>query len=217
MPLRMLTVLFCALVLALTLRSGAEVEGRRGATRVALIVDNSTAATTRCSELITEQLQLVIDRMKSSQQFNIVFTSDSEMVWLFKERLEFAVPQNKRRAERFITTRPSPTGKTDATEALRLIIEQKPNLIFVLYCGEPIDGQRTLDVARKLMQDHPEIKLSTVLLVEDRTTPESKHAIEHAKQLAELGGGDFKLFMAEDLEATRPKPSTRPAQEQTGK
>ena len=69
-----------------------------------------------------------------AQRFNIIFFSDGAPVALFPNGMQFATPDNKRKASDFIDNQVS-TGGTLPMPAIKMALAEHPQLLFVLTDG----------------------------------------------------------------------------------
>jgi hypothetical protein len=178
--------------------------GRKGASRVAILCDASGSMAGIKQDLLLEQLTQVVDTLKSSQQFNIVFFQDVNAKPLFTDKLEFATPGNKSLAMKFIEEY-QVRSSTDPVPAIKLITAHKPQLVFILTDGMFSEPEKVEAAVKELIATNPGTKVNTVLLinVEGTDIREAKTAEDLLQNLAKIGGGDFKRFTTDDLQKDR--------------
>jgi hypothetical protein len=194
--------------------------------RVAYICDASFTMFNARQRLIAE-LKSAVDHLKPVQLFNILFFSSAmnDGFEQFSGQLLPATPQNKLAAvkpeEGWIERRYRPDDGGSAIPALRAVMTQKPELVFLLTDGfdDPNDANladKTREEIR-LLNANRQVKIHTILVergdvararakADKERTPDEKELVADAdrlqgvlQQIAQDNGGVFKFVSYDDI------------------
>ena len=130
-----------------------------------------------------------------AQRFNIIFFSDGAPVALFPNGMQFATPDNKRKASDFIDNQVS-TGGTLPMPAIKMALAEHPQLLFVLTDGfDQIADMSVVTNEFKRADADGKIHINCIFLQSD----EDPKLVAALKEIAAIGQGEFKAILKKDM------------------
>ena len=172
--------------------SGSIFRGKDVVRSVAFVCDASGSMLDKFGPL-REQLHRSVEALKPIQSFNVIFFQEAQAAGLSKGELLRGVPENKRKAQRFLED-VYPTGQTDPIPALELAFRQKPELIWLLTDGDFPDNAAVLAFIRQRNKDR-RVRINTIAFV---TQDEGYEKVLRA--IAAENGGVFRFVGEAELE-----------------
>ena len=165
------------------------------AKKIAFVCDASGSMLNKFSTLRRE-LSNTVQGLRPNQSFSIVFFQEKTFKALDENALVMATPENKLKANNFLSEKIVPRGETDPVPGLEVAFRQKPDLIYILTDGDFPDNAAVLRKIHDLNAGH-HVKINTIAFVgEGDSDIDFKKLL---KQIAEENGGIYRFVKESDL------------------
>jgi hypothetical protein len=142
-------------------------------------------------DTLRQELRRAVDRLRPTQQFDIVFFSAERYVALDGQLL-YALPENKRRAYDFLE-KVAPHDSSNPIPGLRAAFSANPELIYMLTDGDFPNNPELLAEVKKL-NARKRVRINTIAFIDPGE--------EYEKLLGRIAtenGGTFKFVAEKDL------------------
>jgi hypothetical protein len=164
------------------------------ATKIVYLCDKSGSMLSVFGNL-KQQLKESINELDvaSGQQFNIIFFSDEGADALFKDGMQIASADNKKKAMDYIDNEVA-AGGTLPLPAIHMAVEEKPELLYVLTDG--FDQIPSFDdVTNAFKAANAKMHINCIFLQSD----EDPKLEQFLKAIADQGHGTFKKILKSDM------------------
>jgi hypothetical protein len=158
--------------------------------KVAFVIGRSGSMTDSIA-YVQYELKRTIKTLAPKDRFYMVFYSSGPVVELPAREMVFATEANKQQAYKFIDA-VVPRGSEDPAEALRLALDQKPDVLYLLSDGEASDfKQPVLDLIDQHNADRKTV-INTIEFVYGSVEV-------RFQEIARKYGGAYKFIGEDDL------------------
>ena len=165
------------------------------AKKIAFVCDASGSMLNKFSTLRSE-LSKTVHGLKPIQSFSIVFFQEQNCSAL-DQSLVMATPENKLKAENFLTDKVTPHGETNPIPGLDLAFKQHPELIYILTDGDFPDNDAVLKRVRELNKDH-KVKVNTIAFVGEGDNDTAFQEV--LKTIAKENNGVYKYVRENEIQ-----------------
>ena len=165
------------------------------AKKIAFVCDASGSMLNKFSTLRAE-LSKTVHGLRPIQSFSIVFFQEQSCLAL-DQNLVMATPENKLKAENYLTDKVTPHGTTNPVPAIELAFKQHPELVYLLTDGDFPDNDAVLKRVRDLNRDK-KVKVNTIAFVGEGDDDTAFQAI--LKTIAKENNGVYKYVKESDIQ-----------------
>jgi hypothetical protein len=171
---------------------------------IAFVCDASASMGDRF-EWLKEQLSRAISKLRPHQTFVIVFFQDGKAIsfsrdFAHQDGVVVPTPENRMLALAFVE-RIRPDGRSDPSEALRVVFLRKPHLLYLLSVGDFADRRAARDAVSGLNMPKPDgtkTRVNAIAFVDDPN--EEAERLANLQKIADEQNGAYIEIKEEDLD-----------------
>jgi len=172
--------------------------GAGGNARTVVFLCDASGSMINTFGSLKAELVKAVSRLKSVQQFNIIFFQDEKAAAL-DQSLLFATPENKRKAFQWLDTITT-SGTTNPIPGIEQAFRNRPQLIYLLTDADFPDNNAVKTAIQRL-NTGKQTKINTIIFVSGSGTDDTSQSfIDLMKQVAKDNGGVFSHVKESDLQ-----------------
>jgi hypothetical protein len=166
---------------------------------VAYVCDASGSMMGLPFDLLKIELKKAVDVLVPSQAFNIVFFQKGDAEAFTRQQMVVANPANKSKAYQWLSDM-TVSSNSNPIPSLKLIFNQKPQLIYLLTDGAFDDNDAVVNEIKRL-NGNKGTRINTIAFFTDANAnaSERKACEDVLRRIAEDNGGRFKVVLTTDL------------------